>query len=1158
MDGFSAFARVAASQEDDLGSGRHAGQRLFTAFVGILLIANGLMSSPAAAQTGPVCTDSALVPQLASSTVNQGLPYTTLVRGKEALVRFYLRHPQCASSTQRLQVKGATLAANVSGGAALAPVISCGNNVSANICSPLNSLADAPAVAPYSASTTTMASNTSPANPLFRIDPAYLNPANPAGTFNVTFSTRIIYSVNGGANRVSPPLSTTPVAVAAKTSSLRILSVPMGAPATGFTQEANLINGFKTLARLYPVPQGTGKLEENVAGGIRYKILPALMDISRFMTGGQFCGDSVNTLQIRAELADYLAQYNTANEPAKIADRVLGAVDTASSLAGTCAQGYAGVGTKEAWVRTPDTYTGSLMGMEESHNAGATTPLREDPADRGHSPNTDADGGTNRAYNLTNQAYITAEKSVMNFGDPTTWKDDTTLLERPDWEQVFCRLGGPATSDCAAPAPEGAILGAAAGPSSTQSLLIGLTDDTAVGTDVFDSYFAPAPAIAPPASSEYRYIQLNGSTVVSDTPVAVHEVGSVHDNGNHTEGPGFFSIAYPFQTNATRWELWKGPRNTAGSVLLAGRDKVAAPVISDPELTPLEGETETIDFEDGTPLQPPAYEEQGVTFATAGTSPRIFVDPTGSSPTNTLVNDGAFLTEGSTAPLVGTPAPMTIDFATPNFDVAMEIGNGLGDTTATLTAFDADGDEVDSATVTGFTKPVITPLAVESAAGDIERVTLSYSSDLFGASLTEQIDNLAYTPVAGSGVFDASTEVTTEGNPNDLRGAYFVQCPVINSAGATVGSMNLPVKVSMRPSSVNGQTATFEYRFDSANSCEDGGTATLLFRAADGYTISEFVEAAPVAAPDSPPKPVIASPIIDAAVIEHQYMSLSGQGYDATDGVLPGNRLEWFVSGPEYGSETLVGTGADLDVPPPDGRWTPGDYQVRLQATDFDGNVTSTTAPLMVLTDADNDGIPADDEACYAGPSDPTPDSNPFNAYSDFDGDGYLNVDDEQACVAATSYQLTAHFLPRTINTGSDGTLAGLLVVTPYRNLNHVVASSLRVTKISGVDVSPSDPDFNGTVTSWNVIAGVGIAGVNRQDLIDYLEREGLVDRFITVTLEGTGATGGIPWEFEAYDPQWPYVKVTGPDDDDPDDEDGDSDNSDNSSGSDDSDHSGG
>ena len=90
---------------------RRIRRQLFVGVVGVIAVLGGLTSAgssapPSSCNTGDL--------QLRASTVNQGLPYDRLVRGKETLVRLYLSLPQCAGSTASLQITGGTL--RVTGG----------------------------------------------------------------------------------------------------------------------------------------------------------------------------------------------------------------------------------------------------------------------------------------------------------------------------------------------------------------------------------------------------------------------------------------------------------------------------------------------------------------------------------------------------------------------------------------------------------------------------------------------------------------------------------------------------------------------------------------------------------------------------------------------------------------------------------------------------------------------------------------------------------------------------------------------------------------------------------------------------------------------------------------------------------------------------------
>ena len=66
--------------------------------------------SPAAGAGGS-CAAADLKPSLRELMVSQGLPsYSTLVRGKDALVRVFLSKPECASKTQSVTVTGVSVA----------------------------------------------------------------------------------------------------------------------------------------------------------------------------------------------------------------------------------------------------------------------------------------------------------------------------------------------------------------------------------------------------------------------------------------------------------------------------------------------------------------------------------------------------------------------------------------------------------------------------------------------------------------------------------------------------------------------------------------------------------------------------------------------------------------------------------------------------------------------------------------------------------------------------------------------------------------------------------------------------------------------------------------------------------------------------------------
>ncbi len=130
---------------------------------------------------------------------------------------------------------------------------------------------------------------------------------------------------------------------------------------------------------------------------------------------------------------------------------------------------------------------------------------------------------------------------------------------------------------------------------------------------------------------------------------------------------------------------------------------------------------------------------------------------------------------------------------------------------------------------------------------------------------------------------------------------------------------------------------------------------TMVFR------FGEFRCLHPARVGAQPPAPTIYGPAPGDAYstyLQYSTVTLDGTARDAEDGVLPGSRLESFIT-PPGGPEAPAGTGTSVRRAPPAGGWASGAYQVRLFATDSDGNQTSTTSSFTVLEDKDNDGVPA-------------------------------------------------------------------------------------------------------------------------------------------------------------------------------------------------------
>jgi WD40-like Beta Propeller Repeat len=512
-------------------------------------------------QLGPAahaatCT---LNPVLQDFTINQGVGsssqpaanYSPLTRGKETEVRLYLSKPSCATNGQAIGLTSATLTMRISGSTAktYTPLL----RVSSTSPAPLVNYSSAPAP-------------DSTGDPEFVIPGPDLVSSTPTSRFTASFSATINCSTcatpltfSSAAGRT---MSTT---VEQRTRALRVLVVPMGATLTS-TDNATLQAGLNNLSRMLPVPKVGGQLtgplsSTSTVGGIRYAVNNGVASVP--LTNGKYCGNLNNFTTIKGELAQYRNDWNAANsanttnpDANPTADVVLGVISSAISLGGDsgCAEGMASVSSPEAWVRlvpattTPST-AGSLMAMEIAHTFGAEGSWA-DPFSPTHSANTEADAGTNRAYNITTRSFLADDRSAMK-SSGTGWNQDTTVYEKRDFNFLLCRLGGQPNTDCLTTGTVGTINGVAAGPTFVMS---GTTDNTSQGTHVVESFSNQNIAFTDrPASSPYTLKFLHGSTVASQIPVAVRFNESDHipnQDPDQIDPIGLFTVAVPFPLNA--------------------------------------------------------------------------------------------------------------------------------------------------------------------------------------------------------------------------------------------------------------------------------------------------------------------------------------------------------------------------------------------------------------------------------------------------------------------------------------------------------------------------------------------------------------------------------------------------------------------------------
>ena len=270
---------------------------------------------------------------------------------------------------------------------------------------------------------------------------------------------------------------------------------------------------------------------------------------------------------------------------------------------------------------------------------------------------------------------------------------------------------------------------------------------------------------------------------------------------------------------------------------------------------------------------------------------------------------------------------------------------------------------------------------------------------------------------------------------------------------------------------------------------------------------------------------VIDSPDAEArahSVLQHEPITLSGQGWDANEGVLPGSNLTWLVKDQQGGIVSSGQTGNDLTLVPPSGtRWVPGTYSAKLTVRNSAGMENSTETTFQVLEDKDNDGIPVNVEGCYEGN-----DSDPNDAFGDYDKDGVVNQQDEEPCTARVVYEGQADFDPNTLNYPSQGggTSVTMKIRFRYRDVAQVNGKSIRITRLGGKAV-PATKVFETTGWTLGTERGVafGVAKFDRQAIIDFLcptpdNCQTNQTVWITIAGDAPAASGKPAFSFNASD----------------------------------------
>lgn len=564
--------------------------------------------------TTATAADACSTPVVTDFMVSQGLPsYAVLTRGKTTLVKYFLAAPSCLPRGASIRITKGSLLVSTS-----------------PLSVPLTGVTPLPPVGPLATAPVPAAAS----DPLFVV-PGSMLLTNPTDRTPVSFTATLEFTTTYADSSTQPVNDKLVVtqradgtAVAAvverASNSLRVLTVPMGdagtvtAPKTADSQfpgdaRTGLAAGMTSVNRVLPVADGVGDLQPTgAASGLRYAMSAGMLNLGshtedgvsgvNYMAGGSYCGDAGHYNYISTQLYTALENWNSMNKAAP-ADVVYGTVWGGISAgphtdARTCIEGYADVNGTAAWgrvipERTTDpkrpAYTGSIAEMELLHTTGAVIDKTKTAAgvargDTGyHSTNDSADvTAPARAWNTATQEWIGANRSAMRYYTDTSWNDKTTLLEKPDYDLLLCRLTPvPAGTPTTCPSP-GTIGRAAAGAGAGSAFFVaGSTDGTPGGTDLHTYLDDDVNYNAPAAGSEYRFVQRNvAGAVVADDGVQVSFAHSHHDDDvdeGTTTARGAFGTEVQATPTTTRIELWHGAPGAAGSVLLYRRDRDAPP-----------------------------------------------------------------------------------------------------------------------------------------------------------------------------------------------------------------------------------------------------------------------------------------------------------------------------------------------------------------------------------------------------------------------------------------------------------------------------------------------------------------------------------------------------------------------------------------------------
>jgi hypothetical protein len=485
---------------------------------------------------------------LRDTMVSQGLgTYTTLVRGKQAMVRLYLSLPTCAAG-KAIQITGASLAVTVNGATTtISPTPA--------IVSPFPSLSNLPTKPPLVERT--------PSDPIFIVPASVLAPAANTARQTVTFTPSVSYGAAAPAT-----LAATSRTLERRSNALRVLVVPMASALTA-ADSATLQDVLTTVSRTFPLPDGTrlGPLTD-IVGGLRYGINAGVISVTT-----PFCGTSTSFNAIKVQAAQFLTSYNALNPTAQ-ADRVLGVINGTAGVGSAanpnCAEGMASVSSPEAWVRLSP-LAGGIATMELAHTFGLVPVPRNDGGYHSFWYNAannacaltgvcGSTGDLGRAYNLLSFQRIVDDRTAMYFSPPG-WGNDNVLLEPEDYSNLLCQLGGQTTTECTTSSTAGTAAGVAATLPAPAFNLNAESNGTVIGTHVLESYVQRTPHSPPgPLTSHWTIKQFGaGGALLHTDYVTPSNVETAHAGPEHandgTPSTVLISVSIPLVANAVKATL---------------------------------------------------------------------------------------------------------------------------------------------------------------------------------------------------------------------------------------------------------------------------------------------------------------------------------------------------------------------------------------------------------------------------------------------------------------------------------------------------------------------------------------------------------------------------------------------------------------------------